>query len=142
MENDNILNILGHTVEITISGSGSLDPWTAEYANSIGLNLMCTSDMANFILVDGEKIYRLERLGVIKAISELKEVTDLDAWLSDPRNVRDFGTLEEQKKSCDKMKAESDRFKSLSKEEQEKEIAEWRRKREENRKKYQEAHKK
>ncbi len=49
----------GHTVEIRYSGSSSVDPWTRDYADKVGVILWGTDDVAEFALVDGEDIYHL-----------------------------------------------------------------------------------
>lgn len=98
---NNTFQIEGHTIEFRTSASGSLDPWTSEYARNINFPLMCTADMAKFMLVDGSHIYKFESFEIAYdlvdkisngSICKWKEFID---WISDTRRTRDFGTLEE-----------------------------------------------
>ena len=49
----------GHKIEEEVSGSGSIDPWTAEKARELDIPLMGSSDLGTYIRIDEEKIYRL-----------------------------------------------------------------------------------
>lgn len=51
--------IEGHTLEFRSSGSGSIDPWTIDYADEHKIGLMGTCDIRDYLLVDGDLIYEV-----------------------------------------------------------------------------------
>jgi hypothetical protein len=55
--------IEGHSIEIRTNRTGSIDPWSLDYATENNIRLMITSDMGVFILIDGEDIYRTNSWG-------------------------------------------------------------------------------
>lgn len=64
MEREKTYEIEGHKVIVSPSSTGSVDPWSLDYAIKNNIGLMCTSDMATFALIDGENIYRLKWFGI------------------------------------------------------------------------------
>ena len=132
--------IEGHTLEFKLSSSGSIDPWSGEYAKKIGVSQWGTSDMGKFVLVDGDDIYRM-RWGEV-LFSSFFEASD-KTWDSAMRWIeknkeRHFGSLKEMKQLLDERKKEQDEYNAMTKEEKEKYLAEWRAKRDENIKKMKE----
>lgn len=114
--------IEGHKIEMLTNGTGSIDPWSEEYAKSIDLSLMCTADMADFMLIDGEQIYKFDRSNdsyfLYQAIetSLIEKWSEFNEWLSsliEKKRVHDFGTLEESKKSLDESKKRDLVWKSI-----------------------------
>lgn len=105
---NNVFNVAGHTVEVRYSPTGSCDPWTLDYAREKGVCLMCTSDVANFLLVDRDKLYRLKG-GSLITFGHYLEKNVIDSpeafalWLDEIKE-QDFGTLSESKKQIDEMK--------------------------------------
>lgn len=97
--------LFGHTIEVRGSGSGSLDPWSGDFARSINLSLMCTSDMAEFMLIDGEHIYKFDSSTPLMELHSFIEADVLDSWeqfenewltpLVKKRRVHDWGLLSE-----------------------------------------------
>jgi len=106
--------IEGHTVEVRISGTGSCDPWSQAYADKIGVSLMCTADMAVFMLVDDSRVFRLEdwSLGHGDALRDaLQSFPSWDAfereWLQAAikrGTVTERGTLEESRAHLDEAR--------------------------------------
>ena len=74
------LELYGHTLEIRGSGTGSVDPWSQDFAHSIDVSLMCTSDMAEFMLIDGQKIYKFESFNQAHELHELISNGIFDSW--------------------------------------------------------------
>lgn len=50
----------GHTFEFKGCSTGSIDPWSLDYADKNEISLMITSDLADFILIDGDTLYKLK----------------------------------------------------------------------------------
>lgn len=125
-----IKEIDGHTIEIRYSGSGSIDPWTGDYARELGVGLMGTNDVRNFVLVDGNLIYRLQD-NYTQFIEALDGISfeELEKLLLTQDS---FGTLEERKKDIDRLKIENDKVKKMTPEEKRAYFEEKRRKRHEN----------
>lgn len=98
-----VYEIEGHKVVYSGSNSGSLDPWTAKYADEKGVNLFCTSDMASFVLVDDDLVYRLNWYECgHDTIKDIKSWYDFELWLK--KNAeRDFGSLRESLEAIDKL---------------------------------------
>ena len=122
-----IKEIDGHTIEVCYSGSGSIDPWSGEYARELGVALWGTSDIRYFALVDGSRIYRIQD-NYTQFIEALDGISfeELEKLLSTQDN---FGTLEERKKDIDRLKIESDMVKKMTPEEKRAYFEEKRRKR-------------
>lgn len=81
--------IEGHTIEIRGSSTGSIDPWTIEKATEFGISLSGTSDLAEFIRIDGEHIYKLKKIGNYITFSKLVDAGFINSypgfmlWLSE-----------------------------------------------------------
>ena len=110
-----IKEIDGHTIEIRYSGSGSIDPWTGDYARELGVGLMGTSDIGEFVLVDGNLIYRL-RNGYIPFMASIENLS-FEEVMGILSTHDSFGTLEESKKGIDELKIENDKVKKMTPEE-------------------------
>ena len=128
--NNLIKEIDGHTIEIRYSGSGSIDPWTEEYAIKVGVALWGTSDVRYFALVDGSRIYRL-RHGYIPFMASIEGLS-FEEVMNILSTQDSFGTLEERKKDIDCLKIENDKVKKMTPEEKWAYFEEKRRKRHEN----------
>lgn len=119
----NKFEIEGHTIEIRGSGTGSVDPWSGDFARSIDLGLMCTSDMAEFMLIDGQHIYKFESFNQAHGLHEMvcNGVFDSweqfeDEWLKpkvEKRRIMDFGILDEHIEDMKISKKRSDVWKSI-----------------------------
>ena len=114
--------IEGHKISLLSNGTGSIDPWSEEYARSIGVSLMCTADMADFMLVDGTHIYKFDRNNDVYSLYQAVETHLLEKWedfniwlasLMDKKRVRDCGYLEDRKKSIDFLKRKDIVWKSI-----------------------------
>ncbi len=98
-------NLFGHTLEISYSGSGSIDPWSGEFARSINLGLWGTSDVGEFMLVDGSRIYKLDRSSLVMELRSFIDAGIFDSWeqfenewlkkLIEKKHIFDWGTLSE-----------------------------------------------
>ena len=122
--------INNHTVEIRYSSTGSCDPWTLDYAHELGVGLMCTADIANFALVDGDTLYRLKGGGTItfQHYFENKVFDEpgmFELWLEEI-SERKFGSLKESKAQIDDLKRRNDEYKAMSPEEKEECKRKWR----------------
>ena len=73
----------GHTFEIRYSGSGSIDPWTGDYARENNISLIGTSDVVSFILVDGDNIYRSRRSLVNFITSDFDNYESAMEWIKE-----------------------------------------------------------
>ena len=102
----------GHTIEIRCSGSGSIDPWTGDYARELGVGLVGTSDVKNFVLVDGNIIYRLRR-GYIPLMENIASLS-FEEVMETLSTHDSFGTLEESKKEIDELKIENEKLKKMT----------------------------
>ena len=80
--NSKLIEIDGHTIEYRICSTGSIDPWSLDYACENKISLMCTSDMAEFILVDGEQIYKINSWGSFSYLEKLKTWGEIEEWLN------------------------------------------------------------
>lgn len=58
-----IFNVMikGHTLEFRTSSSGSIDPWTMDYASEHKIGLIGTADIKDFVKVDNTWIYKITR---------------------------------------------------------------------------------
>ena len=133
-----------HTLSFEWSGSGSIDPWSGAYAREIGVSQWGTSDIGNFVLVDGDGVYRL-RSSLVR-FNDFWEKSDKTwetalKWVEDNKE-RYFGSLEEIKKDLDERKKKQDEYNAMTPEEKEQYIKEWRARRDENIRKWNEKHKK
>ena len=128
-----VKEINGHTIEVCYSGSGSIDPWSGEYAIKVGVALWGTSDISYFALVDGSRIYRLQN-NYTQFIEALDGISfeELEKLLLAQDS---FGTLEERKKNIDSLKIENDKVKKMTPEEKRVYFEEKKRKRHENKSK-------
>lgn len=124
---EKIFNIDGHTIEFR-SGSGSLNPWSSEYSREIGLSLVCTSDCVDYVMIDGEKIYRLRSFTKkMQLVDDLLNdvIASWDELMFFHKDAfEDFvGNFSEIKKELDQAKKENDEFKKLSPEEKKEYLA-------------------
>ena len=113
----------GHKIEFRSSGSGSLDPWTSEYARSLGVGIMCTSDIGEFMLIDDEHIYKFESCNQAYELSTMLREGIIDNWemfekewlepFLKRREHNDFGTIEEHRESVRKMKERDTVWKAI-----------------------------
>lgn len=130
------IEIFGHTIEFRGSGTGSLDPWSGDYAHEQNVNMMCTADMASFALIDGERVFRIKH-GIIPLYNELKEALENDkvtSWddafaIFSKYIDREFEPLSKSKHGIDIMKMHHEKFEKLSKKEKEAYWDEYRKKR-------------
>lgn len=131
------LKIFGHTIEFKESGTGSLDPWSADYAHEQNVNMMCTDDMASFALIDGERVFRIKN-SITTLHNELKEALDNDkiaSWddvfaIFSKHIDREFKPLSKSKHDIDIMKMRHEKFEKLTKKEKEAYWDNWRKERE------------
>lgn len=131
------LNVFGHTIEFRGSGTGSLDPWSGDYAHEQGVSIMCTADMASFVLIDGERVFRIKH-GLIPLYNELKEALENDkvaSWddafaIFSKYVDREFEPLSKSKHGIDIMKMHHEKFEKLTKKEKEAYWDKWRKERE------------
>lgn len=100
------IQLNGHKVEICDSGSGSIDPWTGKKADELGVSLVGTSDMASFMRVDEETIYKLPHYGypVYELISNgtISSYSDLLSWCD--KNIRENDKFSYSKSVADLLR--------------------------------------
>lgn len=125
-----VYNIDGHTVEIRYSSSGSIDPWSGDYAREIGVSQWGTADIANFALVDGDTIYRFRGSGSRKFEHYFEnhvfdEPGMFELWLEEMTD-RKFGSLKELKAILDERKKRNDEYEAMTPEEKEEYKRKWR----------------
>lgn len=84
-----IFNVMikGHTLEFRSSCSGSIDPWTMDYAAEHKIPLFGTADIKDFVKVDNLWIYKIIHgftAGFYKKYSneELKTWEEVQDWLN------------------------------------------------------------
>ena len=87
MSNFNVM-IKGHTLEFRTSGSGSIDPWTRDYAREHNIALIGTADVKDFVKVDDTWIYKIIHgytSGFYEKYSndELKTWEEVQDWLKE-----------------------------------------------------------
>lgn len=91
------MKLFGHSIKHGLSGFGSIDPWTLEYRINNNIPFMGTSEVAHFVLIDGDHIYKIRN--ALRFFDELKspEITSWDEVLKilDKYVVEDFGSLSE-----------------------------------------------
>lgn len=73
--------IEGHTLEFRECHTGSYNPWALDFADEHKLPLMITSDMAEFLLLDGDAVYRLKDYGVTFDPDEITTWKDVKSWI-------------------------------------------------------------
>lgn len=133
-----------HCLEFEMSGSGSIDPWSGAYARGIGVTQWGTADLGDFVLVDGDGVYRLRstptRFNDFWQKSDKTWETAIK-WVEDNKESY-FGSLKEMKKDLDERKKKQDEYNAMTPEEKERYKAEWRARRDENIRKWNEKHKK
>lgn len=122
---DPTLILHGHTIELRTNGTGSIDPWSEQYAMDIDLSIMCTADMAKFMLIDGDNIYKFDSFNDSMELHNLIDSNAFDTWDSfvsgwlnpmiEKKRVRDLGSLEESKRSLDESKKRDNVWKSIPK---------------------------
>lgn len=106
METKHIKEIEGHRFEWSYSSTGSIDPWSLDFCETHHISLVCTADVAFFILVDGNEIWKEKGYGSSFQDEEFKCYEDCLAWLE--KNCRYEGTLEESLKSLKEYKERCD----------------------------------
>lgn len=129
-------NVFGHTIEFRGSGTGSLDPWSGDYAHEQGVSMMCTADMAEFALIDGEYVYKIKH-GAYSVYNEIKNAIDnktASSWedifaIFSNYVEREFQTLTDSKHSIDIMKMNHEKYQKLTKKEKEAYWDKWRKER-------------
>ena len=132
-----LFKIFGHTIEFRGSGTGSLDPWSADYAHEQNVSMMCTADMASFALIDGERVFRIKH-GITPLYNELKEALENDkvtSWddafaIFSEHIDREFEPLSKSKHGIDIMKMHHEKSEKLTKKEKEAYWDNWRKERE------------
>lgn len=115
----------GHTIEFRGSGTGSIDPWSGVYADEIGVSVMCTADMAEFMLIDGSHIYKFDSFNDARHLTtRIEEGTlaweEFATWLDDmikKRHIRDFGLLEDSYRDLESLKRHNEVWKSFNEKE-------------------------
>jgi hypothetical protein len=114
----------GHTIEVVLNGTGSVDPWSCEFAKSIDLGIMCTSDLGYFMLIDGSRVYKIKRSDAAMELKELLAENYFDCWeefeetwlkphLEDKYCVEYWYTLEESIESLKERKKRDEVWKSF-----------------------------
>lgn len=79
--------IKGHTLEFRTSSSGSIDPWTMDYASEHKIGIIGTADIKDFVKVDNTWIYKITR-GFTASFynkysnDELKTWEEVQDWLN------------------------------------------------------------
>lgn len=109
----------GVSIKVEHSSSGSIDPWTYEYAAQKRVGLVGTSDIGLFTLI-GEHIYKLDNISERDFIFEItnRDFTGVEELLRFVETIgRDFGMLSEEKKRIDEMKVINDMLKKMTDEE-------------------------
>ena len=96
------VEIDGHTFEFRYSGTGSLDPWSGDYAHENNINLIVTSDVAFFLLVDGDDLYRMRGDGHAFIEDSIKTYDEAKDWLS--KHAEHRGSLNEKIQSLKEYK--------------------------------------
>ena len=73
-----------HKVEIESSPTGSIDPWSLDYARENNIRLVGTSDIATFMLVDGDDIFKLKGSSLDALLSLINSNNqDFDAFINE-----------------------------------------------------------
>lgn len=106
------IEIESHTIEIKMSSTGSIDPWSSKWADENSLPIMCTSDLAKFILIDGEEIYRLDTWNTDFLSSGLTKFSEVLEWLEGRTTY--FGKLSESIRCLEKRKKKQIEWQKLT----------------------------
>ena len=124
------LELDGNTIEIRGGGTGSTDPWTLDYAHYVGVSLMCTADMADFLLINGNHIYRARSFNSLHELNEMITQGVIDSWdmfikewlmpMLEKKHLVEFGTLDDSIKNIDELKRRGDVWKSIPEKEKRK----------------------
>ena len=76
--------IEGHTLYFKTSSTGSVSPWELDFANENNIPLIGTADLCDFLLVDGDTIYKLKWNAVFKFEEANIETWDeFQGWIKD-----------------------------------------------------------
>lgn len=115
--------LFGHTIEIRGSGSGSIDPWSGDFARSINLGLMGTCDTAEFMLIDGQHIYRFHSSTPLMELHSFIEADVFESWeqfenewlkpLIEKYRAQDWGLLSEHIEGMKKAKKRDEVWKTI-----------------------------
>ena len=92
----------GHTLEFRMSGTGSIDPWSGDYAHDNKIALMVTADCARFILVDGDHIYKEKGFGKLFHDCGIETWEQAQDWLD--KYCYDKGSLKESLNNLAELK--------------------------------------
>ena len=114
----------GHTIEVVLNGTGSVDPWSCDFARSINLGIMCTSDLGYFMLIDGNLVYKIERDNIAMELETLLATNYFDRWeefeetwlkphLEEKYCIKYWYTLEESIEGLKKRKKRDEVWKSI-----------------------------
>lgn len=96
-----IFNVMikGHTLEFRSSCSGSIDPWTMDYAAEHKIPLFGTDDIEDFVKVDNLWIYKLayccaEKFIELYSNEKMQTWEEVQDWLNNNckliKNVNDI----------------------------------------------------
>lgn len=67
------IKVANHTIEVEYSSTGMFSPWHLKAAMDNGITLWTTSDVAYFVRIDEEKIYRVTKGNVLFFIKVYNE---------------------------------------------------------------------
>lgn len=89
----------GHTIEYSYGSTGSIDPWSLDFANQNNIALIVTSDIAYYFLVDNSEIFKDKRYTNSPDPYEMDTFDSISEYLS---NYTEYnGNLQER---IDKLK--------------------------------------
>ena len=74
------LDLYGHTIDICSNGTGFIDPWSCKFASDIDLSLMVTSDIGEFMLIDGSHIYKFDSFNDARELHSFIDNGIFDSW--------------------------------------------------------------
>ena len=76
--------IESHTLHFKTSSTGSVSPWELDFANENNIPLIGTADICDFLLVDGDTVYKLKWNAVFKfEESNIKTWVEFQDWIKD-----------------------------------------------------------
>lgn len=79
-----IFTTKGHTLEFRGCSTGSIDPWSLDYARENNIRLVGTSDIATFMLVDGDDIFKLKGSSLDALLSLINSNNqDFDSFINE-----------------------------------------------------------
>lgn len=117
------LNLYGHTIDICSNSTGFIDPWSCKFASDIDLSLMVTSDIGEFMLIDGSHIYKFESFNDARELHNFIDSGVFDSWEQfekewlkprlKKRRLRYDGTLDDSINSLIKHKMRDEVWKSF-----------------------------